>query len=84
MSLNPQKLNFKEDFEPLSSNICRQLLVKGNAYVPLMIHHKSLTLPKYLGQNDLIIDTNIAPNHFTWALDRLGIKIPVNKQLTTH
>lgn len=81
MSVNPTKLNFNEDLEPLPNNICKHLRIRGNSYIPLMIHLKSITLPKYLNKNDLVIDTNIPliPEHFMWTLNKLQLKIPDSK-----
>jgi len=80
--MDPTKLSFDNDYEPLPSNIRDQLQVRGNSYMPLMIHHKSIILPKYLNKNDLVIESHIVPKYFAWTLDRLGIKIPANKELT--
>ena len=77
MSIKPDKINFTQDYEPLSPNVLKRLNVRGNAYIPLHIHHKRLVLPSYLSKKDkkdLVIETEKIPDFFEWSLNRLEIK----------
>jgi hypothetical protein len=76
VSVKPDKINFIEEVEPLSKKIRSMLSVKGNAHIPVLVHHKRIILPHYLNKKnkeDLVIDSTTLPDHFAWTLKTLGI-----------
>ena len=57
---------------PLSFPLRKRLLIPQNSAVPLMIHLKSIKIPKYgPKRSDLEITTRKLPEHFDWSLYRL-------------
>lgn len=58
--------------EPMNKPMLRALKVRSNRKVPMMLHLDSVYLEKYNGQ-DLVIKTNKLPDHFQFALDKLGL-----------
>lgn len=58
--------------EPMNRTMLRALKVQSNRKVPLMLHLDSVYLERYEGR-DLVIKTNKLPDHFQFALERLGL-----------
>lgn len=64
-----------DNYEPLPAPIRKRLLVPRNSAVPLMIHLRSIKIPRYgPGKTDLEITTTQLPDHFDWSLFRLFLK----------
>lgn len=60
--------------EPMNRSMLRALKVRSNRKVPLMLHLDSIYLERYTGGKDLVIKTARLPDHFQFALDRLGLE----------
>lgn len=67
------------DVQPLPELLCQRLdlpcTVDGHLLVPVMLHLRSVVLPKYIGNKDLIINAS-APPHFVWSCSRLNFILP--------
>jgi 23S rRNA-/tRNA-specific pseudouridylate synthase len=74
--LSPHNVNAYDDREPLSPLIQETLKVSKNENIPLMVHRRAFTIPKYGGKGqdkDLTIFSNSLPSHFLWTLKKLGL-----------
>lgn len=69
------------DVKPLSEPLCHRLdlpcTVEGHLLVPIMLHLRSIVLPQYIDNKDVIINAS-APPHFTWTCSKLDFILPLS------
>ena len=79
--LSPGNIPGFDEYQPLAESVRRKLKVRGNEEIPLMMHHKAITLPFYAKTNegikqDFTIESHSLPLHFQWTLKQLDLKPP--------
>lgn len=73
--MSPSNINSYDNYEPVPARVRVRLRVAHNKDIPLMLHMKAITIPKYKG-NDLYIESKTLPHYFDWALKRLDLQVP--------
>lgn len=76
ITLVPQKINTAgySDYEPLHTKVRQKLRVARNGEIPLMIHHRKISLPMYKSKTEsLEIESRQLPPHFEWTAKSLGL-----------
>lgn len=70
ITLNPQAVP-DAYYEPLPFTVRKRLLVPKNSAIPLMVHLRSIIVPKFGKRKEVVISASKLPEHFDWTMYRL-------------
>jgi hypothetical protein len=83
--LSPHNINAYDNFEPVPQRVRTALQVANNKHIPLLLHMKSIIIPKYPGANkDVTIETQRLPPHFEWSMKKLNLSAPIQNSVNNE